>query len=110
MNIKDSDIKACPYCGGSANLRKQTIEEDGKHVPAYVVKCSNLDCIMSTGGALSCTSDQAVDSWNTRVKARDSEKDPLLLISKRKLLMISIIPFGIFAMIVIFLMLLYLLR
>lgn len=57
------DIKVCPFCGEDASLCTVVMRQ---HEIAYVVKCDNLDCIMSAGGTVRQTISQAINAWNAR--------------------------------------------
>lgn len=60
------DIKVCPFCGEDSSLCTVVTAQ---HEIAYIVKCDNLDCIMSAGGTICQTISQAINAWNKRIDA-----------------------------------------
>lgn len=60
-----AELKPCPFCGSEARLcsavsRQQEI--------CFVVKCTNLDCVMAAGGTLRQSVTQAENAWNRRAE------------------------------------------
>ena len=58
-----AELKPCPFCGGVATLCSVVSMQ---LEVAYVVKCDDLDCVMSAGGTLRQTISQAEEAWNRR--------------------------------------------
>ena len=59
-----AELKPCPFCGGDATLCSVVSIQ---HEITYLVKCDDLDCVMSAGGTLRQTISQAEEAWNRRV-------------------------------------------
>ena len=59
----DDTLKVCPFCVEDASLYTVVTVQ---HEIAYVVKCDNLDCIMSAGGTVCQTISQAINALNKR--------------------------------------------
>lgn len=69
----NSGLLPCPFCGGKAEIRNETVMEPPVHYEVVFVTC--LECGVSTTRKISdgyyglrCGDDEIAEMWNRRVK------------------------------------------
>lgn len=72
MNVKDTELLPCPFCGGKARL----ITNIQSFQPYALVQCEN--CSAKTKKVMQsidyCATDEAAKLWNLRMSRDNNEK------------------------------------
>ena len=65
-----TELKPCPFCGGTAIMR----ENKNSFVPRYYVRCGNDNCSVIVTTCNRGTAEEAAEVWNRRVDNEPKER------------------------------------